>query len=65
MHRIFKNFHYGERIRVDESQIRKYVWRKVQYSASIFFKSPPRGSSDLIYKIEQRKKNEKKTNLQI
>ena len=38
VHRVFKNFHYGERIRVDESQIRKYVWTKVQYSASIFFK---------------------------
>ena len=40
-----------------------FVWTKVQYS--IFIKSPPRGFSDLIYKIEQRKKNEKKTNLQI
>ena len=38
-----------------------FVWTKVQYS--IVIKSPPRG--DLIYKIEQRKKNEKKTNLQI
>ena len=63
VHSVFKNFHYGERIRVDESQIRKYVWTKVQYS--IFIKSPLRGSSDLIYKIEQRKKKEKKTNLQI
>ena len=35
----------------------------VQYS--IFIKSPLRGSSDLIYKMEQRKKKEKKTNLQI
>ena len=35
------------------------MWTKVQYS--IFIKSPPRGSSDLIYKIEQRKKNEEKT----
>ena len=59
VHSVFKNFHYGERIRVDESQIRKYVWTKVQYS--IFIKSPLRGSSDLIYKIELRKKNEKKT----
>ena len=48
---------------MDESQIRKYVWTKVQYS--IFIKSPLRGSSDLIYKMEQRKKKEKKTNLQI
>ena len=63
VHSVFKNFHYGERIRVDESQIRKYGWTKVQYS--IFIKSPLRGSSDLIYKIEQRKKKEKKTNLQI
>ena len=46
VHSVFKNFHYGERIRVDESQIRKYVWTKVQYS--IFIKSPLRGSSDLI-----------------
>ena len=59
VHSVFKNFHYGERIRLDESQIRKYVWTKLQYS--IFIKSPPRGSSDLIYKIEQRKKNEEKT----
>ena len=42
---------------MDESQIRKYGWTKVQYS--IVIKSPPRG--DLIYKIEQRKKNEEKT----
>ena len=35
----------------------------VQYS--IFIKSPLRGSSDLIYKMEQRKKKEKNTNLQI
>ena len=41
VHSVFKNFHYGERI---ESQIRKYVWTKVQYS--IFIKSPLRGSSD-------------------
>ena len=63
VHSVFKNFHYGERIRVDESQIRKYVWTKVKYS--IFIKSPLRGSSYLIYKIEQRKKKEEKTNLQI
>ena len=59
VHSVFKNYRYGGRIRVDESQIRKYVWTKVQYS--IFIKSPLRGSSDLIYKIELRKKNEKKT----
>ena len=35
----------------------------VQYS--IFIKTPLRSSSDLIYKMEQRKKKEKKTNLQI
>ena len=34
----------------------------VQYS--IFIKSPLHGSSNLIYKMEQRKKKEKKTNLQ-
>ena len=39
--------------------------RKYSTVLVFFFKSPPRGSSDLIYKIEQRKKNEKKTNLQI
>ena len=32
---------------------------------SIFIKSPLRGSSDLIYKVEQRTKKEKKTNLQM
>ena len=37
--------------------------QQVQYS--IFIKSPLRGSSDLIYKMEKRKKKEKKTNLQI
>ena len=31
----------------------------------MFIKSPLRGSSNLIYKMEQRKKKEKKTNLQI
>ena len=39
------------------------VAREVQYS--IFIKSPLRGSSDLIYKMEQRKNKEEKTNLQI
>ena len=39
------------------------VEREVQYS--IFIKSPLRSSSDLIYKMKQRKKKEKKTNLQI
>ena len=37
--------------------------REVQYS--IFIKSPLSSSSDLIYKMKQRKKKEKKTNLQI
>ena len=32
---------------------------------SILIKSPLRGSSDLIYKVEQRTKKEKKTNLQM
>ena len=32
---------------------------------SIFIKSSLRGYSYLIYKMEQRKKKEKKTNLQI
>ena len=54
VHSVFKNFHYGERIRVDESQIRKYVWTKVQYS--IFIKSPLRGSSDLIYKQNKERR---------
>ena len=54
VHSVFKNFHYGERIRVDESQIRKYVWTKVQYS--IFIKSPLRGSSDLIYKYNKERR---------
>ena len=31
----------------------------------MFIKSPLRGSSNLIYKMEKRKKKEKKTNLQI
>ena len=35
----------------------------VQYKICI--KSPPCGSSDLIYKIEKGKKEKKKTNLQI
>ena len=37
----------------------------IKYSTVSLLKCPLRGYSDLIYKMEQRKKNEKKTNLQI
>ena len=37
----------------------------VSSGSSNFIKSPLRGSSDLIYKLEKRKKKDKKTNLQI
>ena len=44
-------------------EVYNLVAREVQYS--IFIESPLRSSSDLIYKMEQRKKKEKKTNSQI